>query len=395
VNSIAAVAAALLWIVVVVRIPTLTAGGTQRHLFVALVALAAGVTLELPRAAAELQQVAHLSPNMPNLAKHAAVVIAAGAVREVVRAIGLPPRAAVEHRLRRVFVTAAALVAMIILFVLAPVHNELLPGLTAAAVGEPTLLAYWAVYLAALTSVLVGIGRVTLTSLRRFPSSAVRAGMGWMGAGALFGLAYSAHKAVFLALGTSGIAMQDADVMENVQSVLLAATVLGFTVGLLWSVAVRWPLVRHLIAHRTYRRLGPLWQVYVQAEPGIAFDEADRPGLRDIELRLYRRVIEIRDGMLAVRPYADAHSRQIAQQAAHRTGRKNADLIGEAAWLEVARRAKLHELPPADDDAPALTGGADLADELRVLTRIAKAWPTVQTIADQIDAEVPVRKSHQ
>jgi hypothetical protein len=394
VNSIATVAAALLWIVVAVRIPTLTAGVTQRYLFVALVALAAGVTLEVPRAAGGFQHMANLSPNLPNLAKHAAVVIAAGAVREVVRAIGLPPRAAVEHRFWRVFVTAAALVAMIILFVLGPVHDKLLPGLTVAAVGEPVLLAYWAVYLAALTSVLFGIGRVTLTSLRRFPSSAVRAGMGWMGAGALFGLVYSAHKAVFLALGTSGIAMQDADVMENVQSVLLGATVLGFTVGLLWSVAARWPLVRHLIAYRTYRRLGPLWQAYVQAEPGIAFDEADRPGLRDIELRLYRRVIEIRDGMLAVRPYADASRRQIALLAAQRAGHKNADLIGEAAWLELARRAKLHGLPPVDDEAPALTGGTDLADELRVLTRIVKGWPTVQAIADQIDADMPVRNRH-
>ena len=88
-------------------------------------------------------------------------------------------------------------------------------------------------------------------------------------------------------------------------------------VGLLWPVLAEWPLVRHVAALRTYRQLYPLWRSYYEAEPSIALDgaTAESPfaaaGLRDIEPRLYRRVIEIRDGMLAVRRYAPSSQRGI------------------------------------------------------------------------------------
>jgi hypothetical protein len=68
---------------------------------------------------------------------------------------------------------------------------------------------------------------------RTFPAGPVRTAMCWMGAGALLGLAYCGHKAA--------------------QSALQAGCVLALVAGLLWPVAVRWPLVRHLLAYRTYR----------------------------------------------------------------------------------------------------------------------------------------------
>jgi hypothetical protein len=391
VTATAVAAATLLWIVVAVRLATLTRGINQLYLFVALAALAVGLTIDIRWVTEALHEIDGLGPNVPHLAKHLMVVIASGAAWEVVRCVGLTSRQAALHRTWRLLTAAVALAALIITFTLAPVHAEALPGLTVAAAGQPALLAYWAVYLAALTAALIGIVRIAVASLRTFPCGAVRTGMAWIGVGALLGLAYCAHKVIYLAVATSGVAPTDDGTTEVVQSMLLASTVLAFVVGLLWPGAVRWPLMRHIIAYHAYRRLRPLWRAYVQAEPGIALAETGRPTLRDIELRLYRRVIEIRDGMLAVRPYADARSREIAFREAQRAGHTNPDLVGEAAGLEVARRAKLQGLPQAHDHADALTGGADLADEIRVLTRIAKAWPAAKAVADKIDTATGAR----
>ena len=62
--------------------------------------------------------------------------------------------------------------------------------------------------------------------------------------------------------------------------------------------------------YRNLRRLYPLWELMYRATPGIALDPprsalADALRLRDLDLRLYRRIIEIRDGRLALTPYLD------------------------------------------------------------------------------------------
>jgi hypothetical protein len=239
----------------------------------------------------------------------------------------------------------------------------------------------------------VSIAVLTWSSVKTFPSGPLRMGMGWMGAGAVVGLAYCAHKAVYLVASTvTNGAWPQPEIMERVQALLLAGTVMIFVVGVLWPASVRWPLVRHLLAYRACRRLYPLWRAYYEAEPTIALDasagsdEAGRPSVRDIEIQLYRRVIEIRDGMLAVRPFAHPSSRELALVEAHKAGYHEADLVGEAAWLELARRAKLRGHPPYNDDMPAARGGNDLASEIRVLSQIAKSQDAIQVVAHRVEA---------
>ncbi|MEU6131353.1 MAB_1171c family putative transporter [Saccharopolyspora sp. NPDC047091] len=61
-------------------------------------------------------------------------------------------------------------------------------------------------------------------------------------------------------------------------------------------------------ARRTYRRLRPLWEALVDRFPTIAlFPKAsstqERRHLRALRLRTYRRIIEIRDGLVCLSPY--------------------------------------------------------------------------------------------
>ncbi|WP_166355022.1 MAB_1171c family putative transporter [Phytoactinopolyspora limicola] len=384
--------AILLWVAVAFRLPTRRKNTSQRHLLVGLTALAIACTLEIPSVSATLQE-RIVSANTPHLVKHIAVVVAASAIWEVARHVALTQTEAATHRARRAAITISAICAMIGMFLLAPEHDEPLPGLTNAAVGEPALLAYWTAYLAVLAVVVVGIARVAVSALRTFPAGALRTGVLWMGAGALVALAYCLNKAVYLVTATAGLASDHADLMESVQARLLALTVFGFVVGSLWPIAVRWPLIRHIIAYMTYRRLLPVWRAYLQGEPGLAFSVTGRARLYDVELRLYRRVIEIRDGMLAARAYADPGHCDLALREARRVTTRDPDLIGEAAWLETGRRAKLRRVQPSGVPQVGISGGATITDEIRVLTRIAKSWPLIQTIADRIDDMSDVRKT--
>jgi hypothetical protein len=397
VKPFAVAASVLVWVVVVTRVRMLTKGGSeQRLLWAALAAIATGLTLDVPRVAQSLNELPGIGDNVSHLAKHGLAVLAAGAIWEAVRGLVLTPHIARRGRRGRAALTVGAATFLVVLFALAPIHDQPVLGLTSAAAGQPTLLAYWAIYLTAVGSALVGIFRVTLAGARALPPGSLRAGMRWIGAGAAVGLAYCAHKTFSLIASTAtGGRWPRAETMERIQTVFVAAALVTVAVGVLWPAAVRWPVVRHLAAHRAHRRLYPLWRAYYEAEPAIALNphtgETAPRRLRDIELRLYRRVIEIRDGMLAVRPFVTPTSRELALELAlfeaEKADHNDPSLVAEAAWLELGRRAKIRGEPPSSDSIPATSGGTDLAGETRVLTRIARSHEVIQAVADRVEAK--------
>src|SRR6185312_14606632 len=67
-------------------------------------------------------------------------------------------------------------------------------------------------------------------------------------------------------------------------------------------------------ARRAYRQLEPLWSALRAAAPEIALEQRTR----NAEVRLYRRVIEIRDGILTVRGDLDEHARAAVTACARR-----------------------------------------------------------------------------
>ena len=91
-----------------------------------------------------------------------------------------------------------------------------------------------------------------------------------------------------------------------------------------WRAALDWR--RRYAAHD---KLYPLWSALTAVSPGVALDPAtsrtlDRLRIRDLEMRLYRRVIEIRDGRLALR---DALPQSVAESSQAR-----AQVIGLNRW---------------------------------------------------------------
>jgi hypothetical protein len=133
----------------------------------------------------------------------------------------------------------------------------------------------------------------------------------------------------------------------------------------------------------SYRRLRPLWLAVCAASPEVVLDppystRADQWKPWDMNFRLYRRIIEIRDGCLALRPYVDQDVAVRARQRGREAGLDGVDLTAnvEAATLAAAIGAKASGRPAAERPSPLLNtaGGSDLAGELAWLTRVAGAF---------------------
>ncbi|MEV4442517.1 MAB_1171c family putative transporter [Streptomyces sp. NPDC049577] len=142
-------------------------------------------------------------------------------------------------------------------------------------------------------------------------------------------------------------------------------------------------LVRNFV---TYQRLHPLWRALSTAVPAIALNP--RPATRlahllpgDIDFRLYRRVIEIQDGLLALRPYMDPDVVDAARRSGHEAGLSGDGLRAQvqAVSLAAALRAKHddHRQRPGGEPAPLgpeTPEGGGYADEVAWLLRVAQAY---------------------
>lgn len=140
---------------------------------------------------------------------------------------------------------------------------------------------------------------------------------------------------------------------------------------------------RWLGNYNAYRRLHPLWIALYRASPTIAMSRPrsrleDLIPWRQLEHKLYRRVIEILDGQLALRPYfhpddAEAAWRRASDGELDSTQRQ---ITAQAIQLHAALRAKAKELPsPLDPPATLYKNvGDDLSSQIRWLVQLANAF---------------------
>jgi hypothetical protein len=170
---------------------------------------------------------------------------------------------------------------------------------------------------------------------------------------------------------------------EDLPSSVLAATTVGFVAAgatlSAWSPAVSSVLGR-VRAYRAYRRIEPLWTALRAAVPGIALDPG-RELAGGTEFALYRRVIEIRDGHLALRAHFDPDLPARAEAEARRAGVREADIAATveavtlAAAIEAGREGRRFEREKA---APGRLADsekdADVAAEAAWLVQVSRAW---------------------
>lgn len=178
-------------------------------------------------------------------------------------------------------------------------------------------------------------------------------------------------------------------VSNSLGAVCATLVVAGSLVGKasrMFEAAARW--VRLC---RCYVVLGPLWSALHKAMPQIALSEGGRPLLAGrptgIEFALYRRVIEIHDGRLVLRPY---HHPEVAEWLAGQSVSLDAALVEAvtiAAALENMRHGRRFVgsgrasgssggstvVRTATAGDVTLTG-ADLDSEVRWLSQVARVF---------------------
>lgn len=312
-------------------------------------------------------------PNLARLIAHYGIIGFAVSVQMLLLhwTVERPPLRSTWIRLSAV---ATAVVAMAVFFVLAPLDVSLTSDFTARYGNAPYMAAYMLVYLGYFVVALVDILRLSwrFTGLTRQPF--LRIGLRLVSYGAVFGLAYCLEKGFYVAARNAGYEPFPADVQEQMSPLLTGPgcvlMLIGFTIpswGPRVSAGRAW--VQRL---RTYRKLYPLWKILYEATPEIALDpeQAHRGSVRDVEYRLVRRVVEIRDGWLALRPYFDARVAREAAAGSDRQGRDQ-DAV-HAAVLAAAVRAKARDEKPAELYTADPQGGTDIAEETAQLLRIAR-----------------------
>jgi hypothetical protein len=150
-----------------------------------------------------------------------------------------------------------------------------------------------------------------------------------------------------------------------------------------------------------YWRLYPLWDALRQAVPEIELPP--ERGMRwDIRYRLHRRVIEIRDAQLVLRPYSRTEVAKLAAAAAEAAGLSTdkAAAVVEAAVIIDSLQARLGGSPPRHEDISAeqvsAAPGNDIHAEAARLVLVSEAISRsdiVRRIAGQPPARVTCRIS--
>jgi hypothetical protein len=141
----------------------------------------------------------------------------------------------------------------------------------------------------------------------------------------------------------------------------------GYTVSL-WRRRIAGAVSRI----RCYRRLYPLWYALYEASPGIALYEPRSPRpprwVPRLETRLYRLIIELRDGRRSIAPYLCAKAPD-----------PGADARLEAALLaEGIRRTRRGAPPVGGADRRGTVDCEDLASELAWWQQVAAAFAEIR-----------------
>ncbi|MEV6347901.1 MAB_1171c family putative transporter [Actinoplanes sp. NPDC051851] len=394
-----------LWVVILARLPTLRGDRRQRVLWVNLLACALAVTLALPAliAGADVPVAAHLCG-----------VVAAHTLLRFISLVTATGRTGLQY-----LTVIAVLTFMITVSAVAGVHSS--PRAQTDGI-PPAEVAYWTVFEGYLAVALAVGGLACGRIARAAPSGALRGGLLAMASGSLLIFTYAVSKAVLVILRGSGTPL-DFTVWEPVITVLRTTGLALYVAGGAVPAASR---VREVLAaYRSLLALRPLWGAMRRAFPDMVLMPPARaalelPGAAGARLRLYRRVIEIRDGMLALREHLPAAPGPAhpdpSQHGAPQPGAPRPDVpqpgtpqpdvpqpgvgwpgtpqpevgrpagscpavhpgedpaVAEARGIAAALRRRAAGEAPADPAGRWAPVGPDMADEVAWLTRVSAAY---------------------
>ncbi|MFI7074275.1 MAB_1171c family putative transporter [Micromonospora sediminicola] len=322
-------------------------------------------------------------PNLAKLVEHGSALVTATAIQFLFLHLGGPQRALRLMR-RRLAFFAVVLSVMVAMFWLAdfpasePLHFAERYG------NLPQVSVYMLAFLAYLGVSVVDILRMS-HGYAKYAGMRLRTIMRLLSAGALFGAGFVAHKALFIGLKLAGLSppWPEPIVTQTLITMSVALICSSFVLATFWKTVdgVRaWPRKSTM-----FRDLHRLWYLLYQAVPDIVLHPPRRPH-RDswwvwgAGQQLYRRCVEIGDGLQAVGPLDE----EVAAAAHRRAVEAGWDSVracaaGEAAAILVAvgrleaGRVTPQEVDPGLEPQPAKATDADVDADARRLALISMA----------------------
>lgn len=234
---------------------------------------------------------------------------------------------------------------------------------------SPWVFEYVVAYVVAQTPAFLNVIRLGMRYAAVADTLVLRVALRMVVAGTALGLVYLVNKAILAA-------SPRLDFAYPLGRTTVVSKLLPTSAYLLVLTGATLPtLLGWFVRYRRYRQLGPLWRDLYRADPAIALDPPGLFAVGQLRLRLYRRVIEIRDGLLALRPYRDPDVAAAARDRATRAGLvgQHRDAAVEAATIAAALHLRATGPPPHDHETT-VAGGDDLAAETAFLVLVARAY---------------------
>ncbi|WP_046775824.1 MAB_1171c family putative transporter [Streptomyces yangpuensis] len=247
---------------------------------------------------------------------------------------------------------------------------------------RPLLLTYLLVFIVSQAVPCVTIYRQCGPYARMTDNASLRQALRMLSVAAVVLFLYCTARTVNILTAAAGV---DIGVWKLASNIFSASGIVILSLSLinsLWGPPVS-RLAEWARSYRSYRALHPLWRDLYEASPDIAL-EPPGASVSDLNYRLHRRVVEIRDGWRDLRPYIDRDTHTsdgpggaAGSGAAGDAGAEARQAFAEAAQIRQALRAKrAGSVPDHSKDA----GDFDDRDtdnfmaEVAWLTQVAAAY---------------------
>lgn len=294
----------LLWATVLVRFPTLWCDAQQRAIWATLCTLALAKTIATPGVNAQLRDVAGQPQVIPHLIGVATAFFLLRFISLITDYYSSRPRAARRQMLLAIVVAAVLLTLIMVTPGGIKTKGTELMGTATA----PSAAAYWVTLNGYLGTVLAIAAVLFWRISRSAPAGLLRNGLRAITVGMLIMAVYATLKTALIVAHAFGVTID----VESIEPTANGLRATGTILAVIGAAVPATGKIRSIVrAYRSLWALHPLWRVMRRTFPEIILFSRRRAlvelaGVDDVNLRLYRRVIEIRDGMLALRDYLPA-----------------------------------------------------------------------------------------
>ena len=343
--------------------------------WLALFALAVALTLYVPAVALAVDGALGV-PNLAGRLGQGFGLVAAWGAQVLLLHLVHPTEEAGRLARRRLALLVAALVTMAVAFALAPVGEEALRFVVVHGTA-PWMFAFWAAYLPFLIVAGVDIARLCMR-YARVAHGPVALALRLVSVGAAVGVVDSAVTVAYLGVRYAGL--DDLPLGQATLHALLQPVAAGLvaTGSALPALARRRPLqswVDVVSRRRALRALEPLWRDLLAEAPELVLEPAPHVrgrGVDSLDFQLYRRLIELRDVRLLLRPWLPAGRTRDDAVGDHREADIERRAAVEAASLREAALRRRAEVPPTS--AAAGEALPEEVDETGWWLSVAAAW---------------------